>query len=63
VEFSEEEIKQTATGGFLVKAIYLPNDASAGPEVQAGQDPLQEAQRRGSVLLVVRLGNIDRSVP
>ena len=59
-----------AAGNYLVKVIYLPDPqfqdlAVAGPEeivssrLEPGVDPVAEAQRRGSILLVVRVGNID----
>jgi len=58
----------------VVKVIYLPDRqfqdlATAGPDevvstrLDPGVDPLEEAQRRGSVLLIVRMGNIDLEAP
>jgi hypothetical protein len=54
----------------VTKVIYLPDPAFQdlavpGPDeivstrLEPGVDPEQEAQRRGTVLLVVRMGNID----
>ena len=70
VSFTNEDLDQVAAGNFLVKVIYLPDPqfqdlAVAGPEeivssrLEPGVDPIAEAYRRGSILLVVRLGNID----
>src|SRR4029077_10404400 len=70
VSFTNEDLDQVAAGNFLVKVIYLPDPqfqdlAVAVPEeivssrLEPGVDPIAEAYRRGSILLVVRLGNID----
>jgi hypothetical protein len=73
VDFSEEDFKQVVDRNYIVKVIYLPDPANqdgagAGPgeisstQLQPGQDPIQEALRRGSILLVLRIGNIDQGV-
>ncbi len=70
VNFSDEDFDQVASGNMVVKVIYLPDPgfqelATTGlaevnsAQLEPGTDPIQEAQRRGSILLVVRLGNID----
>jgi hypothetical protein len=70
VNFTEDDFQQVAAGNYVVKVIYLPDPqfqdlAVAGPEeivssrLEPGVDPIAEAYRRGSILLVVRLGNID----
>lgn len=70
VTFTEEDFEQVAAGNYLVKVIYLPDPqfqdlAATGPDevvstrLEPGVDPIAEACRRGSILLVVRLGNID----
>jgi hypothetical protein len=70
VTFTAEDFEQVAAGNYLVKVIYLPDPqfqdlAAAGPNevvssrLEPGVDPIAEACRRGSILLVVRLGNID----
>jgi hypothetical protein len=69
VTFTEEDLEQVAAGNYVVKVIYLPDPqyqdlAGAAEEVVSsrldpGVDPIAEACRRGSILLVVRLGNID----
>jgi hypothetical protein len=71
---TEEDLEQVAAGNFIVKVIYLPDPAyqdlaSAGPDeivssrLEPGVDPVAEATRRGSVLLILRLGNIDLEAP
>ena len=72
--FTEEDFEQVAAGNFVVKVIYLPDPqfqdlAATGPDevvssrLEPGVDPIVEAKRRGSILLVVRLGNIDLEAP
>jgi hypothetical protein len=69
VNITEEDIEQVEAGNFVVKVIYLPDPqfqdlAATGPDevvssrLEPGVDPIIEAQRRGCILLVVRLGNI-----
>jgi hypothetical protein len=74
VAFTEEDLEQVAAGNFLVKVIYLPDPAfqdltTVAPDeivstrLEPGADPIAVAQRRGSILLVIRLGNIDLEAP
>ena len=74
LEFSEDDFKQVVDRNYIVKVIYLPDPqfqdvAGAGPDeiistkLEPGQDPIQEALRRGSILLVLHIGNIDQEVP
>ncbi|HEY7313968.1 MAG TPA: hypothetical protein VH643_31755 [Gemmataceae bacterium] len=74
VSFTEEDFDQVAAGNFVVKVIYLPDPqfqdlAATGPDevvssrLEPGVDPIIEAKRRGCILLVVRLGNIDLEAP
>ena len=62
------------TGNFVTKVIYLPDPefqelALAGVEtlvstrLDPGVDPIVEADRRGAILAIVRLGNKDLQVP
>ena len=71
VSFTDEDFEQVIAGNFLVKVIYLPDPAFqdlaavAGPaevistRLEAGVDPIAEARRRGEILAIIRLGNID----
>jgi hypothetical protein len=71
VSFTNEDFDQVVAGNLVVKVIYLPDrdfqDLAALPGVdeivstrlEAGADPIAEAQRRGSILAIIRLGNID----
>jgi hypothetical protein len=74
VVFTNEDFDQVKAGNYVVKVIYLPDPqfqdlATAGPEeivstrLEPGADPIAEAHRRGSILLVVRMGNVDLELP
>ena len=68
VRFTEEDFDQALAGNFVTKVIYLPDlefqeSAIAGVEsvvstrLDPGVDPIVEADRRGTIIAVVRLGN------
>ncbi len=68
VQFTEEDFDQVVSGNFVTKVIYLPDPefqelALAGVEtlvstrLDPGVDPIAEADRRGSILAIVRIGN------
>jgi hypothetical protein len=74
VAFTEEDFEQVTAGNFVVKVIYLPDPqfqdlAATGPDevvssrLEPGVDPILEAKRRGTILAVIRLGNIDLEAP
>jgi len=74
VAFTDEDFEQVATGNYVVKVIYLPDPqfqelATTGPDevvssrLEPGVDPILEAKRRGCILAVVRVGNIDLEAP
>ncbi|MGN6543986.1 MAG: hypothetical protein ACTHK7_02980, partial [Aureliella sp.] len=65
-----DDLPQVLAGNFVTKVIYLPDpefqgDALVGVEevvsnrINPGEDPIVEADRRGSILAIVRLGNKD----
>ncbi|MFL5241861.1 MAG: hypothetical protein ACJ8FY_07115 [Gemmataceae bacterium] len=70
ISFTQEDFEQVRAGNYVVKVIYLPDPqyqdlAATGPDevvssrLDPGVDPIAEACRRGSILAIVRLGNID----
>jgi hypothetical protein len=70
VQFTEEDFDQVLSGNFVTKVIYLPDPefqelALAGVEtlvstrLDPGVDPIVEADRRGSILAILRMGNKD----
>ena len=73
-QFTEEDFDQVTAGNFVTKVIYLPDPkyqelAIAGVEtlvstrLEPGVDPILEADRRGTILMIVRLGAIDLEMP
>jgi hypothetical protein len=73
VQFTPEDFDQVLSGNFVTKVIYLPDSAFqelalAGVEtlvstrLDPGVDPIVEADRRGAILAIVRLGNKDLQV-
>jgi hypothetical protein len=74
IEFNDADFNQIAAGNYVVKVIYLPDPqfqelAAAGigaissTQLDPGADPIVEALRRGSILLVLRMGNMDQEAP
>ena len=74
IEFTDEDFDQVSAGNFVTKVIYLPDPqhqelAIAGVEtlvstrLDPGVDPIAEADRRGTILAIVRVGGIDLEMP
>lgn len=74
IQFTDEDFDQVLAGNFVTKVIYLPDPefqelALAGVEtlvstkLDPGLDPIVEADRRGSIMAVIRLGNKDVELP
>lgn len=74
IQFTEEDFDQVLSGNFVTKVIYLPDPeyqelAVAGVEtlvstrLDPGVDPIVEADRRGAIMAVIRIGNIDLQAP
>jgi hypothetical protein len=73
-QFTEEDFDQITAGNFVTKVIYLPDPkyqelAIAGVEtlvstrLEPGIDPILEADRRGTILMILRVGAIDLEMP
>lgn len=73
VEFTDEDFDQVMTGNFVTKVIYLPDPEFQEPalagvgtlvstKLEPGQDPIVEADRKGAIMAIVRLGNKDLSI-
>ncbi len=70
VRLTDEDLDQIETNNFVTKVIYLPDAkyqelAIAGVEelvstrLDPGLDPVQEADRRGTIMAVMRVGNMN----
>jgi hypothetical protein len=73
VEFTTEDFDQVMTGNFVTKVIYLPDPEFQEPalagvgtlvstKLDPGVDPIVEADRRGAIMAIVRLGNKDLAI-
>ncbi len=75
VAFTDEDFEQVNAGNLVIKVVYLPDEkyqdiaAVAGAEelvstrLEPGVNPVEEANRKGTILAVVRIGNIDLQDP
>src|SRR5581483_3552557 len=74
ISFTDEDINQVLQGNYIIKVIYLPDPqfqdlaATGTGEIvssllEPGVDPIAEAHRRGNILCIVRMGNIDLEAP
>jgi hypothetical protein len=71
ITFSADDFAQAKAGKLVVKVVYLPDPANqdfstafgaeevVSTQLEPGTDPVAEAQRRGSILAIIRLGNVD----
>ncbi len=70
LELTDEDLEQVESNNFVTKVIYLPDPkfqdlAIAGVEtlvstrLDPGVDPVSEADRRGTIMAVLRMGNMD----
>lgn len=73
VQFTDEDLDQVLSGNFVTKVIYLPDPefqelALSGVEtlvstrLDPGVDPIAEADRRGAILAILRIGNLDLQI-
>jgi hypothetical protein len=74
LQITDEDLDQVQANNFVTKVIYLPSPqhqelAIAGVEtlvstrLDPGLDPVAEADRRGTILAVIRIGNMDMESP
>jgi hypothetical protein len=72
ITFTNDDFDHAVSGNLVVKVIYLPDrdnqdylalggglEEVNSTRLEPGIDPVAEAQRKGSILAIVRLGNID----
>ncbi len=74
VQMTVDDINQVMSGNFVTKVIYLPDpefqelavadvETLVSTRLDPGVDPIDEADRRGVILSVVRVGNKDMEMP
>jgi len=68
IQFTQEDFDQVASANFVTKVIYVPDpqfqelalagvDTIVSTRLDPGMDPITEADRRGAILAIVRMGN------
>lgn len=75
VAFTDDDFEQVKNGNLVTKVVYLPSERTqlqaGAPGVEeivstrldVGVDPVAEANRLGTILAVIRIGNIDLQDP
>jgi hypothetical protein len=70
IQFNQEDFDQVSAGNYVTKVIYVPDpeyqelalagvDTLVSTRLDPGIDPIVEADRRGSILAIIRMGNKD----
>ncbi|MEC9096899.1 MAG: hypothetical protein VX776_09720 [Planctomycetota bacterium] len=73
VQFTNEDFDQVLTGNYVTKVIYLPDpefqdlalanvETLVSTRLDPGDDPIVEADRRGSIMAILRMGNKVKAV-
>jgi hypothetical protein len=75
IQFTAEDFDQVVDGGnFVTKVIYLPDpkyqelaianvETLVSTRLEPGVDPIREADKRGTILLIIRIGAFDLETP
>jgi hypothetical protein len=74
VQLTVDDFNQVVSGNYVTKVIYLPDpefqqpavagvDTLVSSRLEPGVDPIIEADRRGAILAVARIGNKDMEMP
>ncbi len=74
LQLTEEDLDQIESNNFVTKVIYLPDaryqelaianvETLVSTRLDPGVDPIQEADKRGTIMAVLRCGNMDLEMP
>jgi hypothetical protein len=74
IRITPEDLNQIATNNFVTKVIYLPDpkhqdlavanvEELVSTRLGPGLDPVHEADRMGTIMVVLRMGNMDLEMP
>lgn len=74
VQLTNEDLDQIEANNFVTKVIYLPDarfqelaianvETLVSTRLDPGVDPIQEADKRGTIMAVLRIGNKDEEMP
>ena len=70
IQLTNEDLDQIESNNFVTKVIYLPDarfqelaianvETLVSTRLDPGVDPIQEADKRGTIMAVIRIGNMD----
>jgi hypothetical protein len=74
LQLTVEDLDQVESNNFVTKVIYLPDakfqelaianvETLVSTRLDPGVDPIQEADKRGTIMAVLRMGNMDLEMP
>ncbi len=74
IEITDEDLEQVRSNNFVTKVIYLPepkfrDEATAGVDTLVSTrldprfDPVEVADQNGTIMVVLRMGNMDHEMP
>ncbi|MBA4017090.1 MAG: hypothetical protein C0483_07960 [Pirellula sp.] len=74
VEFTENDLEHVLLGRFVTKVVYVADPGISAPggrsiqvllntQFDRGEDPIAEADRRGTIVAIIRIGNKDLESP
>ncbi len=74
IQFGQEDFDQVSAANYVTKVIYVPDaeyqelalagvDTLVSTRLDPGVDPIVEADRRGAILAILRIGNKDLEMP
>lgn len=74
LQLTEEDLEQVESNNFVTKVIYLPDaryqelaianvETLVSTRLDPGVDPILEADKRGTIMAVLRVGNMDLEMP
>ena len=74
IQFTQEDFDQVTAANFVTKVIYVPDpeyqelalagiDTLVSTRLDPGVDPVPEADRRGAILAILRIGNKNLEIP
>ena len=74
LQINVEDLEQVESNNFVTKVIYLPDaryqelavanvETLVSTRLDPGVDPIQEADKMGTIMAVLRMGNLDQEMP
>jgi hypothetical protein len=64
MQLNQEDLDQIESGNFVTKEMAIANvETLVSTRLDPGVDPIQEADKRGTIMAVMRVGNMDLEMP